>query len=294
MNDFVITCSSTCDLSKDYLDKHNNYYVNFFYTIDTNKYKDNFYTERSKNDFYNLVNTKDIKTSQPDPEQYKNLWIDLIKKGKDILHIELSSGITGAFNSALIAKSLVLESFNDAKIEIIDSLCCSTGYGLLLHKANQYKEKNNNIIKVKDYVESLKHNINHIFILTNLDKLIHGGRINALAGSIGKIMNIVPIMHVNSQGKLEMIKKIRGKTNAINEIINISKTNILESDNYNDTIFLTSSADDEATNMLFNKCKETYKNADLNTEYIFNVGSVICSHTGTGALSIFYIGEDRV
>lgn len=294
MKDFIITCSSTCDLTKDYLKKHNNYYVNFFYSYDSKKFKDDFYTEHSKNDFYNLIDSYDVKTSQPDPEQYKDLWIKLINDGKDILHIELSSGITGAYNSAVIARSLVLDIYKDAKIEIIDSLCCSTGYGLLLHKANQYKEINNDIIKVKNYVEELKLNINHIFILTNLDKLIKGGRINALAGNIGKLMNIVPIMHVDNQGKLELIKKIRGIPNAINEIINISKTNIINNENYSDALFLTTSANNELTKVLFDKSKENYKNADLSPEYIFNVGSVICSHTGTGALSIFYIGKGRV
>lgn len=294
MKDFIITCSSTCDLTKEYLIKHNNRYVNFFYSINNNKFKDDFYTEHSINDFYNLVNNNDIKTSQPDPEQYKNLWISIISEGKDILHIESSSGITGAYNSALIAKSMVLETYKDAKIEIIDSLCCSTGYGLLLHKANQYKEKENDILKLKEYIEKLKHDINHIFILTNLDKLIKGGRINPIAGNIGKLINIVPVMHVDDQGKLHMIKKVRGNVNAINEIINISKNNILDVENYKDTIFLTTSSNEENTNLLFDKCKSMYKYAELYKDYIFNVGSVICSHTGTGALSIFYIGKGRV
>ena len=154
MKDFVITCSSTCDLNLYFLRKHNIYYVSFFYYLNEDRFYDDFYKEHTISEFYEKIKTCNAKTSQPDPNQYKELWLKLIDQGYDILHIELSSGISGAVNSALIAKSMVEELKNDAKIYVVDSLCASTGYGLLLNEATKYKEKNNDIEQVKDYVEN--------------------------------------------------------------------------------------------------------------------------------------------
>ena len=114
MKDFIITCSSTCDMNPYFLRKHNMYYVSFYYYLDGKKYYDNFFKEHSVSEFYENIQTQDVKTSQPDPEQYRDLWNKLIDQGNDILHIELDSGISGAMNSALIAKSMVEEQKKDA------------------------------------------------------------------------------------------------------------------------------------------------------------------------------------
>lgn len=294
MKDFVITCSSTCDLSAYYLRKHNVYYVSFFYYLKEKKYYDDFYKEHSVSDYYNLIKINDVKTSQPDPNQYKELWLKLIDQGYDILHIELSSGISGAVNSALIAKSMICDINKDAKIYVIDSLCCSTGYGLLIDKAVVQKELGKNIDEVKKFIEDYKLNINHVFMITNLDQLIKGGRISKIAGNIGKILNIVPVLHVDNNGRLEVIKKSRGVNNAIEDILSLSKQNIFDGDNYNDKFFFCHADTSELCNILYNRFYDNYKKAIFDKEYIFNVGTVIGAHTGDGTISVFYYGDGRI
>lgn len=294
MKDFIITCSSTCDLSPYFLRKHNVYYVSFFYYLNDNRYYDDFYKEHDINDFYNTIKTQDVKTSQPDPNQYKELWFKLIDQGYDILHIELSSGISGAVNSALIAKSMACDIKKDAKIEVVDSLCCSTGYGMLVSKACEQKAMGKSLDEVKEYCEKTRSNINHIFAVTNLDTLIKGGRVSKVAGTVGKMLNIIPIMHVNNDGRLEQVKKARGFNNAIDEIINLSKTNIANGEDYNDILYFTNSNSKDLCAKLQARVKETYKNARFDDEYDFNVGTVIGAHTGEGAIAIFYIGDKRV
>ena len=294
MKDFVITCSSTCDLSAYYLRKHNVYYVSFFYYLKEKKYYDDFYKEHSVSDYYNLIKINDVKTSQPDPNQYKELWLKLIEQGYDILHIELSSGISGAVNSALIAKSMIYDINKEAKVHVIDSLCCSTGYGLLIDKAVVQKELGKNIDEVKDFIEDYKLNINHIFMITNLDQLIKGGRISKIAGNIGKILNIVPVLHVDNNGRLEVIKKSRGVNNAIEDILSLSKQNIFDGDNYNEKFFFCHADTSELCNILYNRFYDNYKKAIFDKEYIFNVGTVIGAHTGDGTISVFYYGDGRI
>lgn len=293
MKDYIITCSSTCDLSPYFLRQHNMYYVSFFYYLNDNRYYDDFYKEHEINDFYQTIKTQDVKTSQPDPNQYKELWFKLIDQGYNVLHIELSSGISGAVNSALIAKSMVEDIKKEARIEVVDSLCCSTGYGLLLKKACEEKEKGKSLDELKEYVENLRHNINHIFAVTNLDSLIKGGRVSKVAGYVGKMLNIIPVMHVDENGRLEPVKKTRGFNNAINEIINITKTNIINGENYNDILFFTHANCKNLVDKLITKAKDSFKSAKYIDEYCFNVGTVIGAHTGDGTLAIFYIGDKR-
>lgn len=290
MNDFAITCSSTCDVNPYFLRKHNMYYVSFYYYIDGEKYYDNFFKDHSVDEYYELIKTHEVKTSQPDPEQYQELWSKLITQGYDILHIELDSGISGAMNSALIAKSLVEEQYKDAKIYVVDSLTATCGYGLLLDKLYKFKMEGNDLEKTYNYAEELKHNINVIFMVKNLDQLIKGGRVSKIAGGIGKILNIIPILHVAENGKLESISKARGINNAFDEIINLMKKNI----HSNEKIMLAHSNCLQDLNILISKLKNEFSNAVFEEDLITNIGTVIGGHTGKDCLVVSYIGDGRV
>lgn len=282
MNDFVITCSSTCDLSPYYLRKHNMYYVSFYYYLDGDKYYDDFFKEHDINTYYELIKTHTVKTSQPDPEQYRDLWVKLIDQGYNILHIELSSGISGAVNSALIAKSMVEDSKPNAKIYVVDSLTASSGYGLLLDKAYDYKIKNNDIDKTYEYVENIKKNIMVTFLVENLDQLIKGGRISKVAGGFGKLLNIVPVLHVDENGKLQNIKKARGLTNAIDEIIGILSNEIDDKDK----IFITNANCYQNALKMAEKIKLKFPDIILKDDYITDIGTVIGGHTGKGCIAV--------
>ena len=290
MKDYIITCSSTCDMNPYFLRRHNMYYVSFYYYIDGKKYYDDFFKEHSVDEYYEIIKTSEVKTSQPDPEQYRDLWNKLIDQGYDILHIELDSGISGAVNSALIAKTMVEELHPDAKIYVVDSLTATCGYGLLLDKLYEYKNNGHNIDETYKYAEELKHNINVIFIVKNLDQLIKGGRVSKVSGGIGKILNIIPILHVDSNGKLESINKTRGFNNAITEIINTMKKNI----HSNDKIMLAHSNSLNDINTLYEKIKEEFPNAIYDEDVVTNIGTVIGGHTGKDCLVVSYIGDGRI
>ncbi|MBR1455282.1 MAG: DegV family protein [Lachnospiraceae bacterium] len=290
MKDFIITCTSTCDMTPYYLRQHNMYYISFYYYLDDERFYDDFFKEHTVKEYYDKIKTCTVKTSQPDPEQYKELWNKLISQGYDILHVELDSGISGAVNSALIAKSLVEETNKDAKIFVVDSLTATCGFGLLLEKLYEYKNEGRSIEETYEYAEKLKHNINVIFLVENLDQLIKGGRISKVAGGVGKLFNVVPILHVANNGRLENIKKARGINNAMDEMINFMKQNIVE----NEKIFMSHADSPENAYKLFNKIKENFKNNSILEENIYTIGTVIGGHTGRGALVVAYIGNGRI
>lgn len=287
MKDFIITCSSTCDLTPFYLRKHNMYYVSFYYYINNERFYDDFFKDHTIDNFYELIKTNTVKTSQPDPEQYENLWKKLISQGYDILHIELSSGISGAVNSALIARDIVKESNPEAKIYVVDSLNASAGYGLLLEKIYDYKKENNDMDKVYEYTENLKKNLFTLFFVENLDQLIKGGRVSKVAGGVGKLLNIVPVMHVSSEGKLEPLKKVRGISSAMDEVVSI----IGDTGNLNDKVFITNSNCVDNAKEMASRIKNKFPNIILDDSYITSIGTVIGGHTGKGCIAISYIGK---
>lgn len=287
MKDFIITCSSTCDLTPYYLRQHNMYYVSFYYYINDERFYDDFYKEHTVDNFYSIIKNATVKTSQPDPEQYCELWRKLIDQGHDILHIELSSGISGAVNSARIAKSMIDEENTNAKIYVVDSLTACGGYGLLLDKLYEYKKNHNEIDDVYKYAEDIKKKIKVVFLVENLDQLIKGGRISKVKGSIGKLLNIVPILHVESNGKLESVKNARGLNNAMDDIVNIIEDDI----DINNKIFINNSNCYDSAKSMFIKLKNRYENSNLSEENIYNVGTVIGAHTGSGAIVVSYISK---
>ena len=272
MKDFVITCSTPCDMSPYYLRKHKIYFISFYYFLDDEKFMDDFFTTHTVDEFYNKIKKCNVKTSQPDPEQYVALWNKLIEQGNDILHVELSSGLSGAVNSAIIAKSMIEEKNKDAKICIVDSKTGSCGIGLLLDKIYEYKENCNDIDKVFEYAESIKNDVNVIFLVESLDQLIKGGRLSKVAGGIGKLLNIVPILHVDNDGKLENIKKARGLNAAINELVETMRNNYIEGEKV---------------------INEKFSNLKLNDECITNIGALIGCHTGEKSLVVSYLGKGR-
>lgn len=290
MKDYIITCSSTCDMNPYFLRRRNMYYVSFYYYLDGKKYYDNFFYEHTVSEYYEKIKTLDVKTSQPDPEQYRDLWKKLIDQGNDILHVELDSSISGAVNSALIAKSMINEIYPDSKIFVVDSLTATCGYGLLLDKLYNFKIAGHNIEETFEFAENIKHNINIIFIVKSLDQLIKGGRVSKFSGGIGKILNIIPILHVDANGKLENINKTRGLNNAIDEIINTMNKNI----HSDDKIMLAHSDCLLDLNLLLDRIKKEFPNAIYDDDVITNIGTVIGGHTGKDCLVVSYIGDGRV
>lgn len=292
MNDFIITCSSTCDLTKEYLSEHKNPYVKYSFLLGDKIYTDDFYDNITIKEFYDKIKLCGVKTSQPEPAQYEEVWGKVLAEGKDVLHIELSSGISGAYASSLIIKEDLQEKYPDRKIIVIDSLCCSTGYGFLLKLANEKKESGADIDEVKNYVEEMKLKIHHVFI-PNIEQLVKGGRIPAPLGIVAKAINIVPILYVDSEGKLDALSKTRGINKAMTEIKNYISEHIQNSEEYDERFLIEHIYADDVYMPLYKDLQEIYKKAKFSEKEVYHIGSVIGAHVGPGTFGIFFIGGKR-
>lgn len=293
MTDFKITCSSTCDLTAEHLKSLGVEYLKFHYIIDGVEYPDDLYATRTPEDFYTSIKKGALPTtSQTTPEEVIALIEPMLKSGYDVLHIEFSSGLSGSYQSALAAQKILCKKYPLRKFYVIDSLAASSGYGLLVDKAVRLKNEGADIEGVKNWVEANKLRLRHWFFTTNLIHFKRGGRVSGPAATFGTMLNICPVLDVNSQGKLIIRKKVLGKKKAIKTMIETMLSEVENGADYSEKCYISNSlVPDDAKAVA-----EGVENAlvKMNGKVLINhIGTVIGSHTGDGTVALFYFSQDE-
>ena len=220
MSDYIITCCSTADLPQSYFDEHHIPYVCFHYTMNGQEYPDDLGKTIPFDKFYKMIEEGAMPTtSQVNVDQYQAFWEPFLKEGTDIIHLALSSGISGSVNSARLAAENMQELYPERRIVVIDSLAASSGFGLLVAEAAERKENGASMDEVISWVEDNKLYLHHWFFSTDLTSYIRGGRVSKTSGFFGTILKICPLLNVNDEGKLIPRFKIRTKKKVIEEIV---------------------------------------------------------------------------
>jgi len=293
MTDFILSCCSTADLSKEHFLSRNIHYICFHYELDGVQYADDLGESISFADFYQaMTNGAETRTSQINASEYEEYFETFLKQGKDILHLTLSSGISGSINSALIAKSILEERYPDRKLYIVDSLAAASGYGLLMDKLADLRDAGMSIDELRDWAESNKNKLQHWFFSSDLTFYIKGGRVSKTSGFVGTLLNICPLLNVNSEGKLIPRQKIRTKKKVIEAIVKQMETYAQNGIEYNGKCYICHSAcleDAQAVAALVES-----KFPKLNGKVLINsIGTTIGSHTGPGTVALFFWGAER-
>lgn len=293
MNKYILSCCSTADLTKEHFTKRNIHYICFHYELDGKQYEDDLGVTMSFPDFYQaMADGAQTKTSQVNAEEFEEYFEGFLKEGFDVLHLCLSSGLSGVFNSANIAKNTLLEKYPERNIIIVDSLAASSGYGLLMDKAADLRDEGMSMDDLASWLEENKRRVNHWFFSTDLSFYIKGGRISKAAGTIGNILNICPLLNVDDAGKLVPRLKFRGKRKVIQGIVTKMEENADNGLSYSDKCYLSHSAcleDAEAVAALITqKFPHLKDNVEIN-----DIGTTIGSHTGPGTVALFFWGKER-
>ena len=243
MSNFILTCCSTADMPYDYFQKRNIPFVSFHFNIDGKEYLDDLGQTMSFEEFYSKIEGGAMPTtSQVNVGQFIEFFEPYLRDSKDILHISLSTGLSGSYNSACIAREELLSRYPDRKIMIIDSLGASSGYGLLTDLAKDMRDSGATIEEVYTWVEENKLNIHHWFFSTDLTHYKRGGRISATSAVVGNLLNICPLLNMSYDGKLIPRVKIRGKKHVIEEIVNKMKMYADNGLQYSGKCFISNSA----------------------------------------------------
>jgi possible spore protein yitS len=289
MDHYVLSCCSTMDLRKGWAEEHgvNLVYAKFF--LEGEAYQDDFYASISQAIlFERMLSGEKSQTTQVNTEEYIDSFRKYLEKGQDIFHICLSSGVSGTYNSCHIAKDILLEEFPERKIEIVDSLMASSGYGLLVDKAYELKEKGLDMQSLRTEVEKWRNRLHGYFFTSDLRFFIQGGRVSKAAGFIGGLLKICPVLKITEEGTLKPIEKARGKKQAIENIL--SK---MEKEGYipSEKCFISHSACLEDAKKLLERIEERF-HPEGGIE-IFDIGGTIACHTGPGTVSSFFFGKEK-
>lgn len=293
MSDYVISCCSTADLSKEHFEKIDVHYCCFHYEMDGVQYLDDLGQSMDFDVFYQrMTDGAMTKTSQINADEYEEYFAQFLSQGKDILHLTLSSGISGTFNSANLAKALLEDKYPDRKIYVIDSLAASSGYGLLIDQLATMRDSGATIDELAAWVEEHKLNLNHWFFSSDLTFFIRGGRISKAAGAVGTVLNICPLMNVDFEGRLIPRYKIRTKKKVIQAIVDKMAEQAEGGTDYSGKCFISHSACEEDAKAVAALVEERFPN--LNGHVLINsIGTTIGSHTGPGTVALFFWGQKR-
>ncbi|MBO7385148.1 MAG: DegV family protein [Clostridia bacterium] len=293
MADYVLSCCSTADLSREHFDTRNIECIFFSYELDGKTYPDDLGASMPLDTFYQAMeNGSSTKTSQISIAEYQDYFEKYLREGKDILHIDFSSGLSGSVNSARNAAEILKEKYPDQKLYVIDSLAASSGYGLLVDKAADLRDEGMDIDELAKWVENNKLRVHHWFFSTTLKYYIRGGRVSKTAGFFGGILGICPLLHVDENGHLIPMEKIRSKKNVKEAIVNKMREFADDGTAYSEKCFMSHSYCLQDAQDVAKAVEQAFPSIRGGVE-IDNIGTVIGSHSGPGTVALFFWGKPR-
>jgi len=293
MSNYILSCCSTADLSKEHFEKIDVRYICFHYQLDGVDYLDDLGQTMDFDEFYKrMANGADTKTSQINADEFIDYFRPMLEDGKDILHVSLSSGISGVVNSANIARDVLSEEYPDRKIYIVDSLGASSGYGLIMQTLSELRAEGKSIDEVYEWIKEHRLNMNHWFFSTDLTFYIKGGRVSKTSGTIGQFLNICPLLNMDNLGRLIPRYKIRTKKKVYKATVDKMEELADNGLDYSGKCYISMSACMDDAKEVARQIEERFPKLDGKVE-INNIGTTIGSHTGPGTVAVFFWGSKR-
>lgn len=294
MNDYILSCCSTADISKEHFLQRDIHYICFHFAIDGVEYMDDLGESIPYEEFYErMKNGADTRTSQVNISEYVDYFTPFLEAGKDIVHVCLSSGISGTINSARNAALIVKERYPERNIYIVDSLGASSGYGLLMDTAATMRDSGLSAQELAKWIEDNRLKLHHWFFSTDLSSYVKGGRISKTAAIFGGLLEICPLLNMDNLGRLIPRQKVRTKKKVMVECVRRMEEHAQDGYDYSGKCYMCQSAcyDDarKVADMIEAKFPKLNGKVEINP-----IGTTIGSHTGPGTISIFFWGDERV
>jgi DegV family protein with EDD domain len=288
MRDFVIFTDTGCDLSPAHLERAGVGCESLTFRFDGEQveYKNG---EMESKAFYDKMREGGVaKTAAVNKETFAIAFRNILNDGKDILYIGFSSGLSTTYNSARLAALELTPEYPDAKIIVVDTLAASAGQGLLVDLVAEKKRAGANIDACAAYLEEIRLNMCHWFTVDDLVYLKRGGRVSATAAFFGNALGIKPVMHVDNEGHLVPVLKVRGRRTAINTMADKLAESALDLEN--GKVYISHSDCLADAEYLASVLDEKY---GVHVDLITDVGAVIGAHSGPGTLALFFLGNER-
>lgn len=293
MSDYILSCSSTVDLTPQQMKERNIRYVCFHFILDGQDHKDDMGQSIAPEELYSrMVAGAEAKTSQVALGEYTEYFEQLLQEGKDILHVEFSSGLSGSYNSARLVVEDLKEKYPDRKIYLVDSLAASSGYGLIMETLADMRDAGKSVEELYQWIEENRLRMHHWFFSTDLTFYIRGGRISKTAGAVGTLLGICPLLNMDNLGRLQPREKIRTKKKVIRRIMEMMEAHAQDGTEYSGKCYICQSACLDDAKAVAALVEEKFPKLQGKVE-IYPIGATIGSHTGPGTVALFFWGDER-
>lgn len=293
MGNYILSCGSTADLSRQHFERRGISYICYPYELDGKPYKDDLGQTVPYDHFYAAMTAgAETKTAHINAYEFEEYFEPFLKNGNDVLHLCLSSGITSVMTSARIAKENLEEKYPGHRIYLVDSLAASSGCGLLMDTLADLRDSGMDIDALHEWGEENKLKVHHWFFSTDLSFYIKGGRISKAAATVGQMLGICPLLNINTEGKLILKGKIRSKKRVIHTLVDKMEAYADDGLNYNGKCYISHSGCFEDARQVADLVESRFSNLNGPVE-INDIGTTIGSHTGPGTVALFFWGKPR-
>lgn len=289
MSQYRIMTDSSCDLPAALAAELELTVLPLTVTIDEKSYT-NYLDEREitfKECYAALRDGREAKTAAANVDSFEQAMEPILQAGEDILYLGFSSALSSTYNAGALAAEQLAEKYPDRKILTVDTLSASMGQGLLVYLTVQQKRAGATIEEARDFAEKNKFHLCHWFTVDDLHHLRRGGRVSATSAVLGTVLNIKPVLHMDNEGRLIFMEKVRGRRASIKRMLEKMRETAIEPEKQ--IVFMSHGDCIEDAEYLAGRIREEW-----NVEVVINyVGPVIGSHSGPGTLALFFLGTER-
>ena len=293
MSEYILSCCSTVDITEEKLNALDVRHICNRFTLNGVPYEDDLGKTMPYSEFYDRIRKGEMGvTSLINTVDYVDYFADLLSTGKDVLHVTLSSGLSGTFQSALAAADILKERFPDRKLLIVDSRAASSGYGLLMETLAGLRDGGMTIDALFDWALKNRLRIHHLFCSTTLTYYVRGGRISATAGRIGNLLGICPVMRMDHPGHLTIHSRVRTKKRALRALVDQMAELADDGERYSGRCFISHSDCEADALALKAQVQERFPHINGEIE-LYSIGTTIGCHSGPGTVAVYFFGKQR-
>ncbi len=290
---FTLSCCSTVDLPYSYMADRDIPVLFYTYVVDGREYVDDMGRDpEALPRFYRFLEEGKLpQTSQINVGTYLSFFEKLLQKG-DLLHIAFTSGQSGSVHNAMLAAKELQEKYPDRKLIVIDSLCSSSGYGMLVDTVADLRDEGKSIEEAAQWVRENRNTVHHQFFSSNMTQFRRTGRVSGAAAMVATIMSICPIMRLDSAGAIKAYGKVRGKKKAVETTIEAMAKHAQGGENYDKRCYVCHSQCPEDAQMLIDGLEARFPRIKGKIR-LCDIGTIIGSHSGPGTVAVFFYGDER-
>lgn len=291
---FTLSCCSTVDLPYSYMESRDIPVLFYTYVVDGREYDDDMGRDpEALPRFYGFLKEGKLpQTSQINVAAYTEFFEKLLDKGGDVLHIAFTSGQSGSVHNAFLAAEELKDRYPGQRLVVIDSLCSSSGYGLLVDYAADMRDEGKTLDEVAQWVLDNRNKVHHQFFSSDMTQFRRTGRVSGAAAAVATVLNICPIMRLDDKGAIKAYSKVRGKKKAVETTVDTMEQCARNGRDYDGKCFVCHSQCPEDARLMIEAVEERFPKLKGKIR-LCDIGTIIGSHAGQGTVAVFFMGNER-